>query len=239
MTTKAVEHIDEHGNESIGLTINRQDVGDFIYLTVQMSKTVDSHADHKRISGIDAINLKRVLSAMAEMVNEGSHIRDPMSGDMFGDIDAFHKKFELYYGGLPRALTGELFDFRRKFMQEELDEYAEFQEMLESALLKRDEKSIAFCLEKQFDALIDLVYVALGTAYLQGFPWGKGWDRVQKANMAKVRAIRAEEGATDSGRAKTYDVVKPAGWVAPSHMDLVSNHAHINTKTENVGGTQA
>lgn len=112
-------------------------------------------------------------------------------------IKDFHEKYQLAYDGPPRQLPAGLQGFRTKFMQEELDEY---KEAVESGDL-----------EKQFDALVDLVYVAVGTAYLQGFPFNAGFDMVQIANMSKVRALREE----DSKRGSTYDVVKPEGWKAP------------------------
>lgn len=113
------------------------------------------------------------------------------------DIGDFHEKFELAYKDGARQLPAELQDFRSKFMQEELDEYNE-------AVKEGD-------LVKQFDALIDLVYVAIGTAYLQGLPFQLGWTAVHAANMLKVRALRE----SDSKRGSTYDVVKPEGWQKP------------------------
>lgn len=131
-----------------------------------------------------------------------SHLGTPPDGYM-ADIRAFHEKFKLGYNGSPRELEQELGSFRIKFMQEELDEYRE-------AYVRGD-------LEKQFDALIDLVYVALGTAYLQGLPFQEGWRRVHLANMAKVRAKKKEE----SKRGSEYDIVKPPGWTAPTFTDLL------------------
>lgn len=119
------------------------------------------------------------------------------------DIAEFHTKFGLEYRGHPRQLPPDMFMFRYKFMQEELNEYADAHEAGDIA--------------KQFDALIDLAYVLFGTSYLQGFPFAKGWQRVQVANMAKVRVERAE----DSLRNSTFDVVKPPGWTAPDLNDLV------------------
>lgn len=123
-----------------------------------------------------------------------------------GDITEFHEKFRLLYDGPPRTLEGELLDFRVKFMQEELDEYAE-------AAGEGD-------LEKQLDAIIDLIYVALGTLLMQGLlpAFAPGWQRVQAANMAKIRAERQE----DSKRGTTFDVVKPEGWKPPTHADLIT-----------------
>ena len=121
------------------------------------------------------------------------------------DIEEFHKKFCLDYDGPPRELPQELGAFRFRFMDEELQEYS-------TADLAGD-------LEGQLDALVDLCYVAMGTAYLQGFTperFAEAWSRVHAANMSKVRTKREE----DSKRGSTYDVVKPQGWTPPVLSDL-------------------
>jgi len=112
------------------------------------------------------------------------------------DIVDFHQQFGLKYDGPPRALPGELSRFRTNFLFEELAEYSE-----------------AETLEKKLDALVDLVYVALGTAHLHGFDFDAAWDRVHRANMQKIRGPSVRSGE--------YDVIKPAGWVAPDLRDLV------------------
>lgn len=116
------------------------------------------------------------------------------------DMRQFHQRFGLEYTGSPRWLPEEISNFRYKFLEEELEEYAR-----------------ARTHEKAFDALIDLVYVAIGTSYLHGFPFQKGWQRVHAANMKKVRATRPD----DSLRGSSFDVVKPNGWTAPDLSDLV------------------
>ena len=143
-------------------------------------------------------------SAMRVIVRKMSNGLTPLTED----VKAFHEKFGLGYSGPPRQLTGDYHDFRQGFMQEELDEYQAAHE--------------AGDLAGQLDALVDLVYVALGTAYLQAFPFGEAWRRVQAANMAKVRVERA----SDSKRGSTFDVVKPPGWAAPDHSDLVRSEAY-------------
>lgn len=117
---------------------------------------------------------------------------------MFKDIRDFHERFGLAYDGPPRKLPEDVVAFRWKFLNEELNEYKQ-------GLLNED-------LEQQFDALIDLVYVALGTAYLSGFPFEEGWKIVQECNMAKVKAGPNGEG---SKRGSPHDVIKPPGWVGP------------------------
>jgi predicted HAD superfamily Cof-like phosphohydrolase len=120
--------------------------------------------------------------------------------NLFNDIKEFHEKFGLDYQGPPRQLDLELRVFRKDFMKEELTEYCQSDD-----------------LHGQLDALVDLVYVALGTAYMQGFDFNEAWRRVHEANMKKVRADRADQ----SKRGSTFDVVKPPGWTAPDLRDLV------------------
>jgi predicted HAD superfamily Cof-like phosphohydrolase len=129
--------------------------------------------------------------------------------DFFGDIAQFHHKFGLAYQGAPRFLDEDTQEHRILTLDEELREYAE-------AIVAKD-------LEKQFDALIDLVYFALGTAHLHGFPFREGWVRVHDANMRKVRAkpdgSDSKRGADGKGFA--CDVIKPPGWVVPRLYDLM------------------
>lgn len=124
---------------------------------------------------------------------------------MWSDIVTFHNKFEIPQAKTPTLNVAEgLMDFRVKFMKEELDEFVE-------ALLVNDRV-------QAFDALLDLVYVAMGTAYICRFPWERGWQIVQEANVTKQRVKCAE----DSKRGSKYDVVKPEGWVAPDReLELI------------------
>lgn len=121
----------------------------------------------------------------------------------FEDVGDFHAKFDIprvthEQGTSPRHVTQQLARFRINFMREELDEFISSYEHNDHAGM--------------FDALLDLVYVALGTAHIYGFPWQEGWEAVQAANMIKIRA--APDGS-DSVRQSAWDVVKPPGWVAP------------------------
>lgn len=142
------------------------------------------------------------------------------------DIREFHEKFGLEYKGKPRSLPPELSDFRLKFMREEFEEYDDATFIIKNELtqLNRDQDVgiITINLEQQLDALVDLVYVALGTAYLHGFDFNEAWRRVHAANMRKVRTLSADE----SKRGSIFDVIKPKGWTPPSHVDLVEDHEH-------------
>lgn len=146
--------------------------------------------------------------------------------DPFKDVAEFHRKFGLEYEGKPRALPRALQAFRDKFHREELREYGVATQRLARLLAKQEEASIddevALELSHALDALVDEMYVLLGTAYLHGFDFNAAWDRVHAANMAKVRAQRA----ADSKRKSRFDVVKPPGWQPPRIQPLVSDHAH-------------
>jgi predicted HAD superfamily Cof-like phosphohydrolase len=123
--------------------------------------------------------------------------------DMFELVSDFHKKFGLEPTDQPDFPVEGIWKLKNLHMQEELDE-------IRAAAINGD-------LEEYFDGLIDLVYVALGAAYLAGLPFEQGFKRVHEANMKKVRALRQE----DSKRGSTYDIVKPAGFVAPTLTDLI------------------
>ena len=123
--------------------------------------------------------------------------------NMFDDVAAFHKRFGLEPTQQPDFPDQHIWMLKNIHMQEELNE-------IRAACLTGD-------LEQYFDGIIDLVYVALGAAYLAGLPFDEGFKRVHEANMKKVRAVTAE----DSKRGSTYDIVKPAGWQAPSLDDLL------------------
>lgn len=144
--------------------------------------------------------------------------------DIMGDIKEFHQKFHLSYTQLPRVLPPEIGPFRADFMQEELDEYNDARLIAEEELklAQPDMARVAHQLEHMLDAIVDLIYVAAGTGYLQGFDFDEAWRRVHAKNLMKVRVGRVE----DSKRGSTFDVVKPEGWTAPCHADLVRDHAH-------------
>lgn len=119
--------------------------------------------------------------------------------DMWDDIVEFHVRFEVPQSEFP-TMDGnrEMLEYRIKFLKEELKEFEDAVECGNDVYA--------------FDALLDLVYVAMGTAYICNFPWNEGWEHVQTANMLKKRV----KNASESKRGSQYDVVKPDGWVAPN-----------------------
>jgi predicted HAD superfamily Cof-like phosphohydrolase len=95
----------------------------------------------------------------------------------------------------PRHLTLRKAMERHDFMAEELGEFYDAAHANDLPLMA--------------DALVDLVYVAKGTANLLGLEttWPELWADVQRANMAKERGI--------THRGNKVDCVKPSGWVPP------------------------
>lgn len=137
-------------------------------------------------------------------------------------LAAFHVKFGLEYTGLPRLLPGDLQDFRERFLGEEVTEYIEGRRVADDGIRTNNPAMVRDGLAQMLDGLVDLVYVALGTAYLHGFDFDEAWRRVHGANMEKVRAT----SPLQSKRGSTFDVVKPQDWVAPDLSDLVTPNAH-------------
>ena len=142
--------------------------------------------------------------------------------DVVLDVDEFHRKYRIEYDGLPRALPEDLLNFRHKFLREELVEYTMHSRLALEAAEAGNPEQVTIHLDEALDALVDIVYVAVGTAHFHGFDWDEAWRRVHQANMLKVRVAREE----DSKRGSKYDVVKPTDWVPPCHLDLVHNHIH-------------
>lgn len=68
-------------------------------------------------------------------------------------------------------------------------------------------------IDEQADALIDLVYVAKGTAVMMGLPWDMLWDDVQRANMSKEAGV--------GKRGHLVDCIKPPGWVPPQTHEIL------------------
>jgi len=135
--------------------------------------------------------------------------------DLIKDIDNFHKKYGFEKNekvGIPD--DNELVNFRTSFLMEELAEYT-------NAITKKDAAGA-------LDALVDIVYIALGTAWLFNLPFEKAWKEVQKANMSKIRA-KDKTGK----RGTKFDVIKPKDWKAPNIERIVEEERDINENFSN------
>jgi predicted HAD superfamily Cof-like phosphohydrolase len=126
-----------------------------------------------------------IMAGIATMMY-GKHLT------MGEDIRNFHEKFNQVYDGPPRCLPHDL-DWRIGFKEEELREYKEAVETGD--------------LLKQYDALVDLLFVIVGTMYQQGLPLIPGWEAVVKSNMSKEYV--ANGGKFGAGVHKGANYVKP------------------------------
>ncbi len=135
----------------------------------------------------------------------------------FDDVGKFHKKFGLHHSPLtgqiadnkrkkPLDLDSRTIAFRLAFLEEELQE-------LKTAYDANDTAGIA-------DALVDLVYVAMGTAHLHNLPWQDLWEEVQRSNMEKERA----QSSVQSKRGSALDVIKPEGWQPPDIKSILRQY---------------
>ena len=100
-------------------------------------------------------------------------------------VEQFHKKYQLK----SNPNNTKLQQARVRHMDEELNEYKHAVECNDR--------------EGQLDALVDLIYIALGTAYYENFKFNKAFEAVHNVNMKKIQK------ATERSQ---WDVVKPTGW---------------------------
>jgi len=123
-----------------------------------------------------------------------------MSKDWVQDIGDMHRHYNVHpvIDKMDGDTLKKFLEFRIKFLQEELDEL-----------------SSADNAEDVVDALIDLCVVAIGT--LDGFAVDshKAWDEVLEANMKKQTGIKASR----PNPLGLPDLIKPEGWVGPSHSN--------------------
>ena len=136
-------------------------------------------------------------------------VTDKMSN--YSDVRDFQTKFGQLVGDKPRHLTKRKLLERIAQMQEELDEFKDAVEADDIA--------------DQADALVDLVYFALGTANHMGLPWQALWDDVQRANMSKVAGVKPERGFL-------VDCIKPEGWEGPKTMAILLEHGYVAPSSE-------
>ena len=146
---------------------------------------------------------------MEEMRKDREEIKI-IESNLILDIDRFHKKFGFEKNnkvGIPD--DAELVNFRTSFLMEELSEYT-------NAIVKKDTAGA-------LDALVDIVYIALGTAWLFNLPFDKAWKEIQSDNMKKVRA-KDKTGK----RGTKFDVIKPKGFREPNIERIIEEEREWN-----------
>ena len=134
-----------------------------------------------------------------------------MSKDWVQDINNMHEKYGVrpVVEKMTRLDLRTFLNFRVKFLNEELDE---------TKLAANNAGYIDA--EEVVDGLIDLCVVAIGTLDAFGIDANKAWDAVLEANMNKEVGIKE----TRPNPLGLPDLIKPEGWVAPSHE---GNHGDL------------
>lgn len=113
-------------------------------------------------------------------------------------------QFMLKFGQVPLRKDGSEFTAPHHITTRKLlERFAFLTEELEEFYDAIDAQNLA----DMADALVDLVYVAKGTAHLMNLPWDELWSDVHRANMAKVRGV--------GPRGNLVDCIKPEGWIGP------------------------
>jgi predicted HAD superfamily Cof-like phosphohydrolase len=121
------------------------------------------------------------------------------------DIADMHSKFkvnEVVRNLSPEQLKTYL-KFRLDMVREEVNE-------AHDAYDKKDADGVV-------DALIDCIVFAIGTLDAFEIDAYTAWNAVHQANMVKEPGVKP-------GRPNPYgfpDLIKPAGWTAPTHVDNV------------------
>lgn len=110
-------------------------------------------------------------------------------------VREFQCKFHHPISDVPCQMSSERVNIRGKWMQEELNEFYVAEDMYDQA-----------------DAMIDLIYFALGTLVEMGIKPDEIFDIVHNANMAKLWPDGLPHYNKDG---KT---IKPAGWKDPKPL---------------------
>jgi predicted HAD superfamily Cof-like phosphohydrolase len=124
-----------------------------------------------------------------------------MSADWVRDIGVMHRYYQVNEKvfDFDKEKLKQFLEFRMAFLDEELTE-------TKNAVRDNDAEEIV-------DGLIDLCVVAIGTLDAMGVDSYNAWDRVLRANMAKEVGVKASR----PNPLGLPDLIKPAGWEAPSH----------------------
>lgn len=108
----------------------------------------------------------------------------------------FHRLFSVPYKEKPTFLPKDRVTTRSEWMQEEIKEFLESQS-----------------LDEQADAMIDLIYLALGTLVEMGVRPEELFNIVHEANMSKLW-----EDGKPHYRESDGKVIKPPSWQDPAPL---------------------
>ncbi len=149
-----------------------------------------------------------------------------MSRNWTKDIADMHSKFgtNAAVSGMTADKLKAFLEFRVKFLDEELTEIKRALEGYD----KNGELTSKEAADAIIDGCIDLCVVAIGTLDAFDVDAAEAWNRVYAANMSKEVGVK-------EGRPNPLglpDLVKPKGWVAPTHEDLVTEQLLLALETD-------
>jgi predicted HAD superfamily Cof-like phosphohydrolase len=125
-----------------------------------------------------------------------------MSHDVFKD----QEMFMWATGQKVDAADPEQFELYTNLLKEEMNEFLD-------AVKAKDDVEI-------FDALLDIIVVAIGAGISAGYPMQSGWDEVILSNMRKINPQTGKVDRREDGK-----VLKPANWRAPNLRKVLEQHA--------------
>ena len=139
---------------------------------------------------------------------------DHVNSKWVNDISGMHTKFGVnkVLRQLDRDGLEAFLKFRIDFLQEELDEMRKALVDYQAGKVKGIKAA-----DDTVDALVDLCVVAIGTLDAFDVNSDEAWNRVHRANITKQVGIK-ESRPNPLG---LPDLIKPEGWVAPTHADNV------------------
>ena len=138
--------------------------------------------------------------------------------NLIANIQMMHHKFGVHEVVNEMVINGE-WDKLRDYLAFRLDMVEEEMTETVTAFAKRDAEGVV-------DGLIDIIVFALGTLDVMAVDMNEAWEQVHEANMNKEKGIKPE-------RPNPYgfpDMIKPEGWVEPSHKGNTGNLLDILRK---------
>jgi hypothetical protein len=121
-----------------------------------------------------------------------SYIEAQVDDAVLGPIKDMYGKINNNYEGPPRMLNKDQVSDRIKYMQEELNELRDAEDIVD-----------------QYDAVLDILVFAFGTLEQMGLPFHDGYEIVMYCNVCKVAGTKP--GREVHGK----DLIKPPGWEGP------------------------
>ena len=141
------------------------------------------------------------------------------TSNMVGDIYEMHTKFGVreVVKTFDKDRLQTFLKFRLDFLKEELLEAYEAAGYRVNFKAEKVSEPQADRAEDVVDALIDLCVVAIGTLDAFQVNTNEAWNRVHVKNMEKEPGVKPER----PNPLGLPDLIKPAGWTAPTHADNV------------------